>query len=73
MREDYGPGTLDVAEGQIMVMRAAARERPAEALRVGEQALADLGTRAIATVEREQGLNAEREALTLEPQGLRAD
>jgi hypothetical protein len=43
LREDYGPGTHEVAGAQIMVMRALlALDRPAEALRVGEQALADL-------------------------------
>jgi tetratricopeptide (TPR) repeat protein/tRNA A-37 threonylcarbamoyl transferase component Bud32 len=106
LREAYGPGTQEVASAQVMVMRALlALERPAEALRIGEQALADLdveGTiaglwplhqltgqaelalghdeRAIAALEQalaalqlEQGLTAEREALTLELLRLRAD
>jgi tetratricopeptide (TPR) repeat protein len=106
LREDYGPGTHDVAQAQIMVMRALlALERPQEALRVGEQALADLDVevavaglwplhqligraelalghedRAIAALEqalvviqREQGLAAEAEALSLELLRLRAN
>ena len=99
LQDNYGPGTHEVAEAQIMVMRALlALQRPDEALELGEQALMDLDVevevaglwplhqligraelalgradraivafeRALSALEREQGLSAEREALTLE-------